>query len=133
MAIAREKIVQPAIGVPQGVALDNKTLNAQQVTSIAMVFLKSLGHKRGIKPKHVFIENQRYVVEVEIGKKLLAKVQIDMATSEIKEYAIEKKAEEAPMPLPVEPKALIIMLGISAAVSILFSVLNIHSILSGLF
>ena len=131
MAIAREKIVQQA--VPQRVSPDVKlSLNAQQVTSIAMAFLKSLGHKRGIKPKHVFIEDQRYVVEAEIGKKLLAKVQIDMGTSEIKEYAIERKAEEAPMNLPVEPKAILLMFGVSAAVSLIFAILNLQSILSSL-
>jgi len=130
MAIARERI---APTVPQRTQLEVKELNAQQVTAIAVVFLKSLGHKRGINPKHVFIENERYVVETEIGKKMLAKVQIDMATSEIKEYAIEKKAEEAPISLPVEPRAMLIMFGVSVAVSLIFAILNLQAILSGLF
>ncbi len=130
MAIAREKI---APAVPQKLSLETRSLNAQQVTTIAVAFLKSLRHKRGIKPKHVFVENQRYVVEAEIGKKLLASVQIDMATSEIKEYAIEKKAEEAPVNLPVEPKAMLLMFGISIAVSLIFTILDIQSILAGLF
>ncbi len=98
-----------------------------------MSFLKSLGHKRGVKPKHVFIENQRYVVEAEVGKKLVAKVQIDMVTSEIKEYAIEKKAEEAPISLPVEPRALLLMFGVSVAVSLVFAILNLQATLGGLF
>ncbi len=109
-----------------------RALNAQQVTSIAVAFLKALGHKRGIKPKHVFIENQRYIVEVKIQKKQLARVQIDMNTSEIKEYAIEKKAEEEPINLPVEPKAMLIMVGISVAVSLLFAILNVCSMFNGL-
>lgn len=99
---------------------------------MAIIFLKSLGHRRGIKPKRVFIENQRYVVESDVGKKLLAKVQIDVDTSEIKEYSIEKKTEEAPMTLPVEPRAILMMLGLSVAVSIIFSFLNLQSLLSGL-
>lgn len=130
MAITSERV---APAVPQRVAPEAKTLNAQQVTSIAMAFLKSLGHKRGIKPKHVFIENQRYVVEAEIGKKILAKVQIDMVTSEIKEYAIEKKTEEAPISLPVEPRAMLIMFGVAAAVSLIFVILDLQTILSSLF
>lgn len=130
MAIAREKL---ASTIPQKVSPETRSLNAQQVTAIAVAFLKSLRHKRGIKPKHVFIENERYVVEAEIGKKLLATVQIDMATSEIKEYAIEKKAEEAPVSLPIEPKAMLIMFGISIAISLIFAILDLQTLLSGLF
>ncbi len=130
MAVARERM---APTVPQRVPLEGRSLNAQQVTSIAIIFLKSLGHKRGVKPKHVFIENQNYVVEVAIGKKMLAKVQIDMVTSEIKEYAIEKKAEEAPISLPVEPKTLLIMFGVSVAVFLTFALLDLQALLGSLF
>ena len=130
MAIAREKM---APTIPQKVSPETRSLNAQQVTAIAVAFLKSLRHKRGIKPKHVFIENERYVVEAEIGKKLLARVQIDMATSEIKEYTIEKKTEEAPLSLPVEPRAILIMFGISLAVSLIFVILDLQALLSSLF
>jgi hypothetical protein len=130
MAMAREKLVAPA---PQKASQEAKYLNAQQVTSIAMGFLRSLGYKRGMKPKHVFIENQRYVVESEVGKKMLAKVQIDMVTSEIKEYAIEKKTEEAPISLPVEPKAMLIMFGVSVIVSLIFAVIDLPTVLSSLF
>lgn len=130
MAIARERV---APTVPQKTSPETNLLNAQQVTSIAMAFLKSLGHKRGVKPKHVFIENQRYVVEVEIGKKMLAKVQIDTVTSEIKEYAIEKKAEEETTSLPMEPKAILIVVGVSVAVSLVFVILDLQTILGGLF
>ncbi len=130
MAIARE---QNAPTVPQRASQETKPLNAQQVTSVAVSFLKSLGHKRGIKPKHVFVENQRYVVEAEIGKKLLAKVHIDMVTSEIKEYAIEKRTEEAPISLPVEPRAMLIMVGVSIAVSLVFSIIDLQTILGSIF
>lgn len=131
MAVAREKMIPAAIPT-QKMSLESRPLNAQQVTSMAIAFLKSLGHRRGIKPKRVFIENQRYVVEADVGKKLLAKVQIDIDTREIKEYSIEKKAEEAPITLPVEPRAMLIMLGLSVAVSLIFAILNVQSILSGL-
>lgn len=129
MAIAQERV---APIVSQRTSSETKPLNAQQVTSIAMAFLKSLGHKRGMNPKRVFIENGRYVVEAEIGKKLTAKVQIDVITREIKEYNIEKKAEEAPISLPVEPRAILIMLGMSVAVSIIFAILDLQAVLSSL-
>jgi len=130
MAVVREKLVP--VASPQRIPLESRPLNAQQVTSIAIAFLKSLGHRGGIKPKRVFIENQRYVVESDVGKKLLAKVQIDVDTSEIKEYSIEKKTEEAPMTLPVEPKAILIMLGLSVAVSFIFALIDLQSLLGGL-
>ncbi len=129
MAIAQERV---APIVSQRTSSETKPLNAQQVTSIAMAFLKSLGHKRGMNPKRVFIENARYVVEAEIGKKLTAKVQIDVITREIKEYNIEKAAEEAPISLPVEPRAILIMLGMSVAVSIIFAILDLQAVLSSL-
>ena len=130
MEVASERV---APVVAQRKPIEPITLNAQQVTSIAMAFLKSLGHRRGIKPKRVFIEEQRYVVETEIGKKLLAKVEIDKVTSEIREYSIEKKTEESPVTLPVEPRAMLLMLGISIIVSLLFAVLNLQAVFSGLF
>jgi hypothetical protein len=110
-----------------------KPLNAQQVTLIATNFLKSLKYKRGVEPKRVFIEEGRYVVEAEIGRKMLAKVQIDINTSEIKEYGIEKTNEETHIGLPIEPKAMLIVFGISAAVSLIFALLNLNSLLASIF
>ena len=130
MAIARERVApQP---VPQRTPTEMKPLNAQQVTAVALNFLKSLGHKRGVNPRRVFIENQRYVVEAEIGKRTLAKVQVDMITSEIKEYGIEKEAEETPINLPVEPRAIVIVVAISVVVSLVFALLDLQSLLAGL-
>lgn len=131
MAIAREQ-TSPVASAPQRTPTEPRSLNAQQVTSIALAFLRSLGHKRGIKPTRVFVENQRYVVEVEIGKKTLANVQVDPMTSEIKAYALEKKPEEPAINLPVEPRAMLIMFGISVAVSLVFAVLNLQAALAGL-
>lgn len=113
--------------------VEPKHLNAQQVTSIALAFLKSLGHRRGIKPRRVFMENQRYIVEVEIGKTMLAKVQVDAITNVITEYGIEKQAEEESSGiLPVEFKGIVIMFGISIAVTVMFAIVNLQTILSGL-
>lgn len=130
MAVARESVTTTT---PQRRPVRSRPLNAQQVTSIALAFLKSLGHRRGIKPMRVFMENQRYVVEVQIGKMTLAKVQVDALTSEIAEYGIEKQAgEESSSLFPVEPKAIVIMCGISVAVAVVFAILNLQTILSGL-
>lgn len=130
MAATREPITT---SMSQRKTFEPKLLNAQQVTSIALAFLKSLGHRRGIKPRRVFMENQRYTVEAEIGKTMLAKVQIDAKTSEIAEYGIEKQAgEESSGILPIEFKGIIIMFGISVAVTAMFAILNLQTILSGL-
>lgn len=96
-----------------------KALNAETVTTIATGFLKRIGHKGGLKPKRVSLEEGVYTVEVEM-KKLAAIVRVDSETHEIKEYEIQPKGEEAPL-LSVSPKTLIIMLGISAVVYIVLS------------
>lgn len=113
-------------------AIEPKPLNAGQVTSIAVSFLKSLGYKKGIRPQRVFIENQRFIVESEIGKKIHAKVQIDPRRGVISEYHIEKRSEEESTTLPVEPKTILLIFGISFVTFILFSILNLPGILSGL-
>jgi len=95
-----------------------KTLNAESVTAIATGFLKRIGHKGGLKPKRVSLEEGVYTVEVEM-KKLAAIVRVDSETHEIKEYEIQAKGEEAPL-LSVSPKTLIIVFGVSAVVYVMF-------------
>jgi hypothetical protein len=94
-------------------------LNAETVTAIATGFLKRIGHKGGLKPKRVSLEEGVYTVEVEM-KKLAAIVRVDSETHEIKEYEIQSKGEEAPL-LSVSPKTLIIVFGISAIVYVVLS------------
>lgn len=96
-----------------------KALNAETVTAIATGFLKRIGHKGGLKPKRVLLEEGVYTVEVEM-KKLAAIVRVDSETHEIKEYEIQPKGEEAPL-LSVSPKTFIIMFGISAVVYVVLS------------
>lgn len=93
-----------------------RELNAETVTTIATSFLKRVGHKSGLKPKRVSLEEETYTVEVEL-KKLMAIVQVDAKTHEIKAYEIQPKGEEAPF-LPISPKALLIVFSVSAAVHI---------------
>ena len=90
-----------------------KTLNAETVTTIATGFLKRIGHKGGLKPKRVSLEEGIYTVEVEM-KKLTAIVRVDAETHEIKEYEIQAKGEEAPF-ISISPKIIMVTFGVSAA------------------
>lgn len=93
-----------------------KALNAEAVTSIATGFLKRIGHKGGLKPKRVSLEEGVYTVEIEM-KKLAAIVRVDSETHEIKEYEIQPKGEEAPL-LAVSPKTIVIVVVISVVVHV---------------
>ena len=90
-----------------------KTLNAETVTTIATGFLKRIGHKGGLKPKRVSLEEGIYTVEVEM-KRLTAIVRVDAETHEIKEYEIQAKGEEAPF-ISISPKIVMVIFGVSAA------------------
>jgi hypothetical protein len=93
-----------------------KTLNAETVTIIATSFLKRVGNKGGLKPKRVSLEEGIYTVEVEM-KKLTAIVRVDSETHEIREYEIQQKSEETPF-VSISPKTIVVMLGVSATVSV---------------
>jgi hypothetical protein len=95
----------------------SRTLNAETVTTIATGFLKRVGHKGGLKPKRVSLEEGIYTVEVEM-KKLTAMVRVDAETHEIKEYEIQAKGEEAPF-ISISPKIIMVMFGVSAAAYVL--------------
>jgi hypothetical protein len=132
MAMVSEKApVAPT--VPQRPPVRSRPLNAQDVTIGAVAFLGTLGYKKGVNPKRVFVENNRYVVEADIGSKLLASVQIDIATKEIKEYSIEEKPEEERIGMPIDLKAILLILGESAAVYVLLTLIDLPSLLQGLF
>jgi hypothetical protein len=96
-----------------------KALNAENVTNIALSFLKRIGNKSGLKPKRVTLEENLFVVEVEM-KKFSAVVRIDSESHEIRGYEIQPKAEESSS-LPISPKILILIFGISAAVHVLMN------------
>jgi hypothetical protein len=101
-------------GVVTSATIQTKKLNAETVTTIATSFLKRIGHKSGIKPKRVSLEEGIYIIEVEM-KKLLAIVRIDSETHEIKEYEIQPKGEETSF-VSISPKIIAVTFGISAAV-----------------
>lgn len=77
-------------GVIASAAHQVKKLNAESVTAIATGFLKRIGHKGGLKPKRVSLEEGIYTVEVEI-KKLNALIRVDAETQEITAYEIQPK------------------------------------------
>jgi hypothetical protein len=96
-----------------------KALNAENVTNIALSFLKRIGNKSGLKPKRVTLEENLFVVEVEM-KKFSAVVRVDSESHEIRGYEIQPKAEESSS-LPISPKILILIFGISVAVHVLMN------------
>ena len=97
-------------------SLTTKKLNAETVTTIATSFLKRIGHKSGIKPKRVSLEEGAYTVEVDM-KKLMAIVRVDAETHEIKEYEIQPKGEETSF-VSISPKIIAVAFCISAVVYI---------------
>lgn len=120
----QKKMIQPPTegGLP----------NAEHVTSRAIVFLKALGNKHGIRPRKVSLQGQMYVVELDVGKDKSATVQIEVQTREIKEYEIKnKEKEEGGFNLPLSPKTLIMIFGISAVVYLVFGFLNVSGLLLG--
>ncbi|MCW4015391.1 MAG: hypothetical protein NWF06_03395 [Candidatus Bathyarchaeota archaeon] len=109
---------------------ETKLLNAEEVTLIATNFLKRLGNKQGLKPIKASLEEELYIVEVGLLKKI-ATVQIDATTEQIKEYEIkDKEQQEASSSFfPITPKN-IMVLGATAAASIVISaLLGIQSLL----
>jgi len=101
-------------GVITSATPQTRELNAETVTAIATGFLKRIGNKGSLKAKRVSLEESTYAVEVEM-KKLMAIVQVDAKTHEIKSYEIQPKGEEASS-ASFSPKIIIIMFGVSAAV-----------------
>ena len=106
-----------APGAFMSVVPQNKELNAESVTAIATGFLKRIGHKGGLKPKRVTLEEEVYTVEVEM-KKLTALVRVDSKTHEIREYEIQAKNEETPF-ISISPKVILIISGVSALVHVI--------------
>lgn len=116
MAVTLEKKTPVAVISASAQA---KALNAETVTNIALSFLKRIGNKSGLKPKRVTLEENLFVVEVEM-KKFSAVVRVDSESHEIRGYEIQPKAEESSS-LPISPKILMLIFGISAAVHVLMN------------
>ena len=102
------------LGVVTSSSPQTKELNAEAVTTIATSFLKRIGHKGGLKPKRVSLEEDTYTVEVDM-KRLSAIVQVDAKSHEIKAYEIQSKGEEMSL-LQISPKAIVVVFAIAAVV-----------------
>jgi hypothetical protein len=113
---------------------ETKLLNAEEVTLIATNFLKRLGNKQGLKPIKASLEEEVYIVEVGLIKKT-ATVQIDATTKQIKEYEIKDKEQETMESsfIPLTPKNIMMLAGISGASVVISALLGIQSILPSLF
>ncbi len=75
------------------VILEKNRLDAERVTLIAEGFLYRLGYTRRMRPTKASVEGEKYVVELQLTKKKNARVDIDIATQEVKAYQIEETGE----------------------------------------
>ena len=111
---------------------EEKILNAEEVTLIATDFLKRLGNKQGLRPIKASLEEDIYVVEVGLSKKI-ATVQIDSTTEQIKEYEIKEKEEKNQQAsssfIPLTPKNILILAGIAGAAVVISALLGIQSLI----
>ena len=67
--------------------------DAENATSMTIDFLKRLGYKGNWLPLKVSLDGELYVVEMSLQKKT-AKVQINSATKDIKEYEFQEAEGE---------------------------------------
>lgn len=104
-------------GIATSATIKTQKLNAEIVTSIAISFLKRIGHKKGIKPKRVSLEEGTYFIEIEM-RKHMAVVKVDAETHEIKEYEIQQEGEDTSF-VSISPKIVAVTFGISVAVYVL--------------
>jgi hypothetical protein len=94
----------------------SKDLDAEEVTTMAVEFLKRIGHKGRTNPKRVSLEETTYTAELEM-KKFVATVKFDSGTREIKEYDVQPKTEESSM-LSISPKIILTVAVISVMIHV---------------
>jgi hypothetical protein len=68
--------------------------DAENATALTADFLKRLGYKGEWLPMKVSLDGELYVVEMSLQKKV-AKVQINSATKEIREYEFQEEETES--------------------------------------
>lgn len=111
---------------------ETQLLNAEEVTLIATKFLRRLGNKRDLKPIKASLQEERYIVEVELKEKI-ATVQIDATSEEIKEYEINDKPKENPASFQLTRKNILLISGIVVISIFVSGLLGIQSFLPRLF
>ena len=110
---------------------ETRLLNAEEVTLIATKFLRRLGNKHGLKPIRASLQEERYIVEVGLKKKI-ATVQIDATSEEIREYEIKDKVKETSSSFPLTRKNILLICGIVAVSIFVSSLLGVQSFLPSL-
>ena len=111
---------------------ETRLLNAEEATLIATRFLRRLGNKHGLKPLKASLEEERYVVEIGLKKKI-ATVQVDATNEEIREYEIKAVVKESTSSFPLTRKNILLVCGIVVASIFVSSFLGIQSFFPSLF
>jgi len=111
---------------------ETRLLNAEEATLIATNFLRRLGNKHGLKPIKASLEEERYMVEIGLKKKI-ATVQINATNEEIKEYEIKALVKESTSSFPLTRKNILLLCGIVVASIFVSSLLGIQSFFQSLF
>ena len=111
---------------------ETRPLNAEEVTLIATEFLRRLGHKRGLKPIKASLQEERYVIEVELKKKT-ATVEIDATNEEIMQYEITAVTKESSPSFPLTRKNILLIGGIVVVSVFASSLLGIQSFIGSIF
>jgi len=111
---------------------ETRLLNAEEVTLIAINFLRRLGNKHYLKPIKASLEGERYIVDVGLKKKF-ATVQIDATSEEVKGYEIKEKVKETSPFLPLTRKNILLICGIVAISIFVSGLLGVQSFLPSLF
>ncbi len=83
--------------------------DAENATAMTVDFLIRLGYKGNWLPLKVSLDGELYIVEMVLQKKT-AKVQINSATKEIKEYEFQEAESEGKS--PINSKGLILLIGV---------------------
>jgi hypothetical protein len=89
--------------------LEVSRFDAENATGHAVDFLKRLGYKGNWLPLKVSLEGEVYVVEMSLRNKT-AKVQIDSASKDIKEYELQDSDTQSKSPL--KSKALLFVIAL---------------------
>jgi hypothetical protein len=97
--------------------------NAEIATLLTVEFLKRLGYKRGLRATKVSLSEGTYVVEMALEKRT-AKVQIDYASKQVKEYEIQD-AESASNLASSKGKIVLIAASLIGVVFVVLKLFNI--------
>jgi len=105
-----------------GATIELSRFDAENATAQAVDFLKRLGYKGNWLPLKVALDGELFVVEMSLHNKT-AKVQINSATKDIKEYELQDTESQAKSPLKSKTLLFVIaLIGIGVLASKLLGV-----------